>query len=77
MIAIGGSIGTGLFVGSGQALAVGGPGFLLIAYCLMSLLVYGVISTVIEISCYLPISGCSMAYYCSRSVSPSVGFALG
>jgi hypothetical protein len=30
MIAIGGSIGSGLFIGSGGALAVGGPAFLII-----------------------------------------------
>ncbi|KAF2795084.1 proline permease PrnB [Melanomma pulvis-pyrius CBS 109.77] len=77
MIAIGGSIGTGLFVGSGQALAIGGPGFLFLSYCLMSFLVYGVVTGVIEIATYLPISGSSMNFYCSRYVSPSLGFALG
>lgn len=77
MIAIGGTIGTGLFVGSGQALAIGGPGFLLPAYCIITLLVYAVITAVIEVCAYLPISGSSMAYYCSRFVSPSLGFALG
>lgn len=77
MIAIGGSIGTGLFVGSGQALAIGGPGFLLLSYCLTSILVYGIVTAVIEVGSYLPISGCSMAYYCTRYVSPSLGFALG
>jgi amino acid transporter len=77
MIAIGGSIGTGLFVGAGQALAIGGPGLLLIAYCLTSLLVYGVVTAVIEVATYLPVSGCSMAYYCGRYVSSSLGFALG
>ncbi|KAH8646074.1 hypothetical protein BGZ60DRAFT_343579, partial [Tricladium varicosporioides] len=35
MIAIGGSIGTGLFIGSGAALAQGGPASLLIAYILI------------------------------------------
>lgn len=77
MIAIGGTIGTGLFVGSGQALAIGGPGFLLLAYCLVSLLVYSVVTGVSEVATYLPVSGCSMAYYCARFVSPSLGFALG
>lgn len=77
MIAIGGSIGTGLFVGSGQALAIGGPGFLFLSYCLMSLLVYGVVTGVIEVATYLPMSGSSMNFYCSRYVSPSLGFALG
>lgn len=77
MIVIGGSIGTGLFVGLGQALAIGGPGFLLLAYCLMSLLVYSIVTALIEVGSYLPISGSSTAYYCTRYVSPSLGFALG
>ncbi|KAK2606494.1 hypothetical protein N8I77_005237 [Diaporthe amygdali] len=77
MIAIGGTIGTGLFVGSGQALAIGGPAFLFICYCLTSLLVYGVVTAVVEVATYLPLSGASMAYYCNRYVSSSLGFALG
>ena len=76
MIAIGGTIGTGLFVGSGQALAIGGPGFLFLAYTLTSLLVYGVVTAVIEVCTYLPVSGSSMSYYGARFASPSVGFAL-
>ena len=60
MIAIGGTIGTGLFLGTGQALAIGWPGTLFIAYTLMSLLVYGVVTAIIEVSTYLPISGASM-----------------
>ncbi|THW70369.1 histidine permease [Aureobasidium pullulans] len=77
MIAIGGSIGTGLFLGAGQALHVGGPGILLAAYSLMSLLVYGIVTAVIEVSTYLPVSGASISYYCGRFISPSLGFALG
>ncbi|KAK7746559.1 hypothetical protein SLS62_009356 [Diatrype stigma] len=77
MIAIGGAIGTSLFVGSGQALAAGGPGFLLICYCLISLLVYAVITAIVEIGTYLPVSGTSMAYYGTRVISPSIGFAMG
>ncbi|KAF2021563.1 AAT family amino acid transporter [Aaosphaeria arxii CBS 175.79] len=77
MIAIGGTIGTGLFVGAGQALAIGGPAFTFMAYCLTSLLVYGIISAIIEVATFLPLAGCSMAYYANRFVSPSIGFALG
>ena len=77
MIAIGGTIGTGLFVGSGQALARGGPAFLLVSYCLISALVYGVVTAVAEIATFMPVSGCSMAYFATRYVSPSLGFALG
>ena len=77
MIAIGGVIGTGLFLGTGQALAIGGPGNLFIAYIIMALLVYGVVTAVIEVSTFLPVSGASMAYYGGRFVSPSLGFAMG
>lgn len=42
MIAIGGAIGTGLFVGSGSALAKGGPASLLICFLLMGFVVFNV-----------------------------------
>lgn len=35
MIAVGGSIGTGLFVGSGNALSIGGPAGILIAWIII------------------------------------------
>ncbi|KAF2144336.1 uncharacterized protein K452DRAFT_223312 [Aplosporella prunicola CBS 121167] len=77
MIALGGTIGTGLFVGVGQALQMGGPVFLLASYSLISILVYGIVTCTTEMSSYLPIPGCSMAYYGDRFFSPSLGFALG
>ena len=77
MIAIGGTIGTGFFLGTGQALHIGGPGFLVVAYALTSLLVYCIVTAVVEVSIYLPISGASISYYCTRYVSSSLGFALG
>lgn len=36
MIALGGTIGTGLFVGSGATLARGGPAFILVCYIIVS-----------------------------------------
>lgn len=77
MIAIGGTIGTGLFVGSGQALRMGGPAFLVLSYILISIMVYGVVTATTEMSSYLPVRGCSMAYYGTRFFSGSLGFALG
>ncbi|KAJ6441625.1 Proline-specific permease [Purpureocillium lavendulum] len=77
MMAIGGTVGTGLFVGSGQALAIAGPGFLLLSYTVMSCMIYGIVTAVIEVGTYLPITGSTMAYYANRFVSPSLGFALG
>ncbi|ODQ76896.1 hypothetical protein BABINDRAFT_183110, partial [Babjeviella inositovora NRRL Y-12698] len=40
MIAIGGAIGTGLFVGSGSALRTGGPAALLIGWILVGTMIY-------------------------------------
>lgn len=77
MIAVGGTIGTGLFVGSGEALHIGGPLFLLLSYCILSLVVYGVVTATTEISSYLLVRGCSMAYFGTRFLSRSLGFALG
>lgn len=42
MIAIGGSIGAGFFVGSGSAFAKGGPGSVLIDFSLMGIMIFNV-----------------------------------
>lgn len=42
MIAVGGSIGTGLFVGSGGALRRGGPAAVLIAWCIIGVMLINV-----------------------------------
>ncbi|KAH8733973.1 amino acid permease/ SLC12A domain-containing protein [Ilyonectria robusta] len=77
MIAIGGTIGTGLFVGTGQALATAGPANLFLAYIIICFFVYGIVTATSEISSYLPTPGSSMASNGSRYVSKSLGFAMG
>lgn len=77
MIALGGTIGTGHFVGSGQVLRMGGPLFLFLAYSTITVLLYGVATATGEMYSYLPFPGCSVSYYGSRSVSRSLGFKLG
>lgn len=77
MIALGGTIGTGLFVGSGSTLAKGGPAFILVGYVLLSLLVYFIVTAITEVATYLPVAGGTMSYYGSRNVSNSLGFAMG
>lgn len=77
MIALGGTIGTGLFVGAGQGLKMGGPVFVVVSYVLITLLLYGVATATGEMSSYLPVSGASMSYYGNRYVSRSLGFTLG
>ncbi|CAF4064444.1 unnamed protein product [Rotaria sordida] len=75
MIALGGTIGTGLFLASGQALASSGPGGSLISYVLVSIMVYFVMTSLAELSTQYPISG-SFNTYGSRFVDEAFGFAL-
>ena len=76
MIAIGGCIGTGLFMASGTAIHSAGPGGALVAYAAIGLMVYFLMTSLGEMATWLPTSG-SFATYASRYVDPSLGFALG
>lgn len=77
MIALGGTIGTGLFVGSGVALARGGPAFLILAFCIISFLVYCIVTAITEVAAYLPTPGSSMNLFAYRYANRSLGFSLG
>ncbi|SMQ52215.1 unnamed protein product [Zymoseptoria tritici ST99CH_3D7] len=76
MIAIGGSIGTGLFVGSGQALANGGPASVLIAFGLVGLMMYTTVHALGEMAVLYPVAG-SFSAYSTRFLDPAWGFAMG
>lgn len=76
MIAIGGSIGTGLFVGSGKVLEAGGPASLLIAYGLIGCMLYCTVHALGELAVLFPVSG-SFAHYSTRFIDPAWGFAMG
>ncbi|KAL4962175.1 proline permease PrnB [Aspergillus stella-maris] len=77
LMALGGTIGTGLFVGSGQALNIGGPLSLLLGYIFISTLVYSIVTGIAEVGAYLPVHGGTMSYHGFRYVSRSLGFAMG
>ncbi|KAI0470561.1 amino acid permease/ SLC12A domain-containing protein [Xylariaceae sp. FL0804] len=77
MIAIGGVVGTGLFVGTGQVLAVSGPAVLFAAYAFCCLLAFCVVTATTEFNTFLPVRGASVPYYATRFASRSLGFALG
>ncbi|KAK7421859.1 hypothetical protein QQZ08_009737 [Neonectria magnoliae] len=57
LIAVGGSIGTALFVSIGGGLAKGGPGSLFIAYTMYSLILALVNNSIAEMSTFMPVSG--------------------
>jgi amino acid transporter len=77
MIALGGTIGTGLFVSSGQTLARGGPAFILSSYMVLSFFVFCVVTAITEVGAYLPTPGSSMNLFGFRYVSRTMGFSLG
>ncbi|SYW86206.1 probable GAP1 - amino acid transport protein [Ustilago bromivora] len=74
-IALGGSIGTGLFIGSGGALATGGPGFLMIDFALIGVMLLMVVMALGELGAIFPVAG-SFAAYSTRFIDPAVGFAM-
>ncbi|KAF9354754.1 hypothetical protein BGX34_010832 [Mortierella sp. NVP85] len=76
MISLGGTIGTGLFLASGQSIATAGPGFSQVAYTLIGTMVFCFMSSLGEMATYLPITG-SINAYGSRFFDPALGFMLG
>ncbi len=75
MIALGGSIGTGIFLASGYSISVGGPGGSLLAYAVMAIVVYFLMMSLGEMSTYQPHTG-TFCKYSSQYVNPSFGFAM-
>lgn len=76
MIAIGGSIGTGLFVASGRALQLGGPASVLIAYSFIGAMLYFTVQALGELAVAFPVAG-SFSAFSTRFLDPSWGFAMG
>jgi amino acid transporter len=76
MIAIGGSIGAGFFVGSGEALANGGPASLFLDFSIMGVMIFNVVYALGELAVMYPVSG-GFYTYSTRFIDPSWGFAMG
>ncbi|KAK2039559.1 amino acid permease [Colletotrichum somersetense] len=76
MIAIGGAIGAGLFVGSGGALRSGGPAALIIGYLIVAVMLLFTVQALAEMAVLYPVNGAFYTYVC-RFVDPSWGFAMG
>ncbi|EJO35178.1 amino acid permease [Acinetobacter radioresistens] len=76
MIAIGGSIGTGLFLASGSTIANAGPGGALLAYGLIGIMIYFLMTSLGELATHNPTSGAFFTYG-SKYVEDGFGFALG
>lgn len=75
LIAIGGTIGVGLFLGSAKAIQTTGPGLLLV-YAIGGLAIFFILRALGELLLYRPVAG-SFAAYAEEFVGPFAGFATG
>ncbi|MEV8230542.1 amino acid permease [Streptomyces sp. NPDC079167] len=75
MIAIGGAIGTGLFLGAGKAIDRAGPS-LILAYAIAGLVIFFIMRALGELLMYRPVSG-SFSEYAREFLGPFFGFVTG
>jgi AAT family amino acid transporter/D-serine/D-alanine/glycine transporter len=73
LIAIGGTIGVGLFLGSAKAIPAVGPG-LILSYALGGIVIFFIMRALGELLLYRPVAG-SFAAYADEFVGPFAGFA--
>src|SRR5262245_2521966 len=71
LIAIGGTIGVGLFLGSARAIQSAGPG-LLLAYALGGVVIFFIMRALGELLIYQPVAG-SFATYADEFIGPFAG----
>ncbi|KAI1170997.1 amino acid permease/ SLC12A domain-containing protein [Nemania sp. FL0916] len=76
LMAIGSSVGAGLLVSTGQALAVSGPAPVFITFNIIGLAVWITMCSLGELSTNFPVRG-SFYEFSVRFISPSWGFAMG
>ncbi|KAK4685101.1 hypothetical protein P7C73_g5055, partial [Tremellales sp. Uapishka_1] len=75
MIGLGGGIGTGLFIGTGSALAKAGPCGLLLAYIIVGGILWCVMECLGEMATLVPQAG-TFPHYATRFIDPAAGFTL-
>src|SRR6516164_1599503 len=75
LIAIGGAIGVGLFLGSAKVIQNAGPG-LVLGYAVGGLVIFFIMRALGELLLYRPVAG-SFVMYADEFVGPFAGFATG
>jgi len=76
MIALAGAVGTGLFLGSGRAIAAAGPLGVFLGYAIVGALVAPVVLAVGEMGTLVPLNG-GIVRYSELFVDPALSFANG
>ena len=74
-LAVGGAIGTGLFVNSGASLNTGGPASLVIGWVIISSALFTVINSLGELAATYPVVG-GFNVYMNRFIDPSIAFSI-
>jgi amino acid permease len=72
---LGGAIGTGLFLGSGEVIAQTGPIGAILAYILGGLIAYMVMLCLGELAVHMPVSG-SFGSYATQFIGPATGYMI-
>ena len=75
MLSLGGAIGTGLFLGSGEVIAQTGPVGAIIAYILGGLIAYMVMLCLGELAVHMPVAG-SFGTYAQKYIGPGTGYMI-
>ncbi|HRM14483.1 MAG TPA: amino acid permease [Acinetobacter parvus] len=75
MLSLGGAIGTGLFLGSGEVIAQTGPVAAIIAYILGGLIAYMVMLCLGELAVHMPVAG-SFGTYAQKYIGPGTGYMI-
>lgn len=76
MIAMGGAIGTGIFLAMGDSINTAGVGGAFVAYAIIGIMVYFICTSLGEMATFMPESG-SFGVYATKFVDPAFGFAIG
>jgi amino acid transporter len=75
-MALGGTIGTGLFLGIGAAFLKSGPLSVILGFSITGMAIYAMMMCLGEMTAWLPLPGAT-SQYCTRYVDPAMGFAVG
>ncbi|AKK11250.1 amino acid permease [Corynebacterium uterequi] len=76
LIAVGGAIGTGLFVGTGTSISSAGPGGAVLSYLIIGAAIFFMMSALGEMVTHRPVAG-AFETYTGEYVEPALGFVVG
>ena len=75
MLSLGGAIGTGLFMGSGEVISQAGPLGAVLAYIIGGIIAYMVMLCLGELAVHLPVSG-SFGAFATNYIGPGTGYMV-